>query len=81
MGGMTSMRRRLLCCVSRVVLCFVHWWADGGMRAFRIGFLRCFPKISGQHCADPRLFAHASLDFHVHVFDLRAGVGRGGWGG
>ena len=30
---------------------------------FRIGFLRCGPRTSGQHCADPRLFAHASLDF------------------
>ena len=50
----------------------------GGMGAFRTGFLRCFPKICGQHCADPRLVAHARLDFHVYVFDLRAGVGRGG---
>ena len=27
---MTSMRMRLLCCVSLVVLCFVHWWEGGG---------------------------------------------------
>ena len=39
------------------------------------------PKFSGQLCADPRLFARASLDFHVYVFDLRAGAGSGGDGG
>ena len=79
---MTSMRMRLLFCASFVVLCFVHWWGEGGDGCISHRFLRCVPTISGQHCADPRLVAHASLDFHVYVFDLRAGVGRGGgWGG
>ena len=71
---------RLLCCGSLVVLRFVHWWG-GGDGGISHRFLRCFPKISGRHCADPRLVAHASLNFHVYVFDFRAGVGReGGWG-
>ena len=31
MGGglMTSMRMHLLCCVSLIVLCFVHWLGRG----------------------------------------------------
>ena len=33
-GVMTSMRMRLLCCVSLVVLCFVHWWGRGGWGHF-----------------------------------------------
>ena len=64
------------CCF---VLCaFVGRWGDGGISH---RFLRCFPQVSGQHCADPRLVGYASLDFHVYVFDLRAGVGRGRDGG
>ena len=53
----------------------------GGGWGFSHRFVRCFPKFSGQHCADLRLFAHACLDFHVYVFDLRAGAGRADGGG
>ena len=62
--------------------CFVFCALVGrrGDRGISHRFLRCFPKISGQHCADPRLVAHASFDFHVYAFDLRAGVGKGGDG-
>ena len=62
--------------------CFVFCALVGrrGDRGISHRFLRCFPKISGQHCADPRLVAHASFDFHVYAFDLRAGVGKGGMG-
>ena len=73
-GLMTSMRMQLLCCVSLLALCFAHWLGGRGWGAFRIG-LWCFPKKSGQHCADPRLFAHASLDFHVYLTSVQ------GWGG
>ena len=76
-GVMMSMRMRLLCCVS-LVLCFVHWCGGGEDGGISHRFLRCFSNISGQRRAYPRLFAPASLDFHVFVFDLRAGVRRGG---
>ena len=47
-------------------------------------FLRCFPTISGQHCADSPLFAHASVDFHVYLTSVQGWGGgrmRGGGGG
>ena len=55
--------------------CFVHW-RGGARAAFRIGL-----NFPGSFV--PTLdFSHvASLDFHVYVFDLRAGVGSGGDGG
>ena len=77
-GVMTSMRMRLLCCVSLVVLCFVHWWEGGGGWGHFAPDFAVVSFFPGQHCADPRLVAYASLDFHVYAFDLRAGVGRGG---
>ena len=58
------MRMRLVSSVSQMLLPMCV--------AFRIVFYGVF--------ADSRLFAHASLDLHLFVFQLRAG-GGGGWGG
>ena len=80
-GVMTSMRMRF-CVVFLLLFCVLCIGGEGGGDGcISHWFLRCFPTISGQHCAHPRLVAHASLEFHVYVFDLRAGVGRGGDGG
>ena len=77
-GVVTSMRMRLLCCVSLVVLCFVHWWGDGGMGAFRFGFAVFSERFRAVLCRP----STCGIYFHVCVcvFDLRAGVGRGGDG-
>ena len=58
-GLMTSMRMRL-CVVFLFLFCVlcIDWGGGWGHFAW---FLRCFLKISGRHCADPRRFAHVYL--------------------